>query len=380
MKKKKLLIINDLLSGGGVEKLCYDFIWYWHEAYDITFLVFGEVKKEDFYNMFPVDVKFETLHWFRDLKFYNKLKVYYEICGKLQSDSVYRKLNHKKFDLLLAMKEGKVMDVVSRKLEANTRFAWVHTDYSVYYYTKDIFSNAKNELSCMESFQKVICVSAQIESSIKLVIGDPNNLMVNYNPVNVDDIIRKAEEAVDDVCTDETDKVRFVSVGRLNMQKGYDLLLEACHMLDKDGMKYELWIVGGAEPGGEEARRLEASHKRLGTSHVKFLGAKSNPYVYMKRADWFISSSIFEGYSLVSQEAALLDVPILATDCSGVRELLGNDEYGIVLEPSVWGIYEGMKKVIQDHDLHTYYKQKIGERKNIIGYEKRFQEIESLFV
>ena len=85
----------------------------------------------------------------------------------------------------------------------------------------------------------------------------------------------------------------------------------------------------------------------------------------MAIADWFISSSIFEGYSLVSQEAAVLDIPMLLTDCSGVRELLGDSEYGIVMTIGVQGIADNMRKVLDNPELHDYYKKKISERKSI---------------
>ena len=71
---------------------------------------------------------------------------------------------------------------------------------------------------------------------------------------------------------------------------------------------------------------------------------------------------------------------MLLTDVSGVRELLGDSEYGIVMEPSVVGIYEGMKSVIDNPSLHDIYKKKIMERKKIITYQKRIDEIEELFV
>jgi glycosyltransferase involved in cell wall biosynthesis len=120
------------------------------------------------------------------------------------------------------------------------------------------------------------------------------------------------------------------------------------------------------------------AYKRLNIKNVHFLGLRSNPYKYMKMADWLLSSSIFEGYSLVSQEAALLDTPLILTDCSGVRELLGDSEYGIVMEPSVIGIYNGMKKVMDNPELNQYYRDRIIERKKIIDKEVRFKEIEDM--
>ena len=118
--------------------------------------------------------------------------------------------------------------------------------------------------------------------------------------------------------------------------------------------------------------------RRTGVKSIRFIGGRSNSYKYMAIADWFISSSIYEGYSLVSQEAAVLDVPLMLTDCSGVRELLGDSEYGIVMPINVVGIYKAMKRVLDNPELREYYKNKIMERKSIITYQERIREIEKL--
>lgn len=149
-------------------------------------------------------------------------------------------------------------------------------------------------------------------------------------------------------------------------------------MLEKDGLKFEVLIIGGEEAPGGEHERLYRSCKRLGLTSVKFLGGRKNPYKYMKCADWFLSTSIFEGYSLVSQEAAVLDIPLMLTDCSGVKELLGDSEYGIVMGISVQDIYENMKKVIEQPQLREYYRKKIMERKAVINFDQRLEEIERL--
>ena len=64
--------------------------------------------------------------------------------------------------------------------------------------------------------------------SIKSVIGDPGNLVVKYNPIDIRNVLEKAKEPVVDVDsvdriskdTASKNKVRFVTVGRLNYQKG----------------------------------------------------------------------------------------------------------------------------------------------------------------
>ena len=53
---KKVLIVNDLIKGGGVEKLLYDFVYRWHDKYDIT--VMSLYKEWDFYKICQVPFGF----------------------------------------------------------------------------------------------------------------------------------------------------------------------------------------------------------------------------------------------------------------------------------------------------------------------------------
>ena len=375
--RKKILIVNNILQGGGVEKLMYDLVWYWHEQYDIT--VMTNYSDDAFEQLYPDNVKYINAYPDKVKNEQLLTKVISKINQKIHYKKLEKMLNTGTFDIVIAIKEGWKMLEVS-KLNIPVKYCWVHTDYNNYYYTQGIFESAEQELECMKKFTGIVCVSEDIKKSIIDVIGDPGNLCVKYNPIDIELVKKKASELLVDVeQTPKAGVTRFVTVGRLNYQKGFDLLLEACHMLEKDGLKFEVWIVGGEEPWGDEHNRLYRAQKRLKLESVKFIGGRSNPYKYMKAADWFISSSIFEGYSLVSQEAAVLGIPMLLTECSGVKELLGDSEYGIVMESSVIGIYEGMKRVIEEPGIHDYYKQKIKERKSIIEYEGRIREIEQLW-
>ncbi|MBQ3028003.1 MAG: glycosyltransferase [Lachnospiraceae bacterium] len=375
--KKKILIVNNIIQGGGVEKLMYDLVWYWHEKYEITIMT--NYREDAFEQLYPSNVKYLEAYCKNENNGRLIGKISNKIKTRLHKDRLQKQIQQSKFDIAIAIKEGWKMLEVSR-LDIPEKYCWVHTDYNNYYYTQGIYDTAENERECMKQFKKIVCVSEDIRKGIIDVIGNPGNLCVKYNPIDIELIKKKAEEELVDVEPETTRGVpRFVTVGRLNYQKGYDLLLEACAMLEKDGLEFEVWIIGGPEPWGDEHNRLYRAHKRLGLKNVKFLGARNNPYKYMKVADWFLSSSLFEGYSLVSQEAAVLDVPMLLTDCSGVRELLGDNEYGIVMDISVQGIYEGMKRVIEHPELHEHYKKKITERKSMITYEERIQEIEKLW-
>ena len=372
---QKILIVNDLIKGGGVERLLQDFALRWHDKCDLTVMSFH--KEHDFYEYYPNDVKyiFKSVY----PRYRSKISLAYVKCmmKKVICKIYFSYLKtHNDFDVIIALKDGEVTKIIA-DFKAPRKYAWCHTDYKSYYYTNHIFGSVENEFQALKKYTNVVCVSQDIKKSLIEVLGDTGNYVVKYNPLDVEKIEYNGNEPVIDVKKAEG-RPMFVVVGRINYQKGYDLLIEAVHMLESEGYAFDVVVIGGQESWGDEYNRIMRSMNRLKIRSIRFLGVRSNPYKYMKMADWLLSTSIFEGYSYVSQEAALLDTPLLLTDCSGVRELIGDSEYGIVVEPSVKGIYEGMKRVLDDPSLQEYYKRKIIERKEIINENERYQAIEEL--
>lgn len=377
---KKILVMNDLLLGGGVERLMLDLVHYFHNQYEIT--VCTKEYHEDYRNVLPENVEYLCYgtipYWDIPNRMTQTIAKYKH---KFQVFSITEEIRKKKFDVLLCMKEGWTMhDAMIFCKDIPIKLAWVHTDYTKSYYTGDIYQTAEAERSMMQKFQKVICVSKVIEESIKTVIGDPGNLVVRYNPLKKDEIVQKAQEPVEDI----TRKKRplFVSVGRLNYQKGYDVLLEVCNLLNADGYEYDVWIIGGGEAANhyQVLHSLEDQIRRYHLDNVYLLGAKSNPHKYVKEGDWFLSSSRYEGYSYVSQEAAIIGKALMLTDCSGVMELLESEENGIVMENSVKGIYYGMKRAIEHPELVEEYSGKVKVFSHREYWDDRMQKIESLFL
>ena len=63
---KKILIVNDLLTGGGVEKLLQDFVDRWHDKYDVTVMTI--VKQANYREVLPDNVKYLYTSVARDYK------------------------------------------------------------------------------------------------------------------------------------------------------------------------------------------------------------------------------------------------------------------------------------------------------------------------
>lgn len=116
-----------------------------------------------------------------------------------------------------------------------------------------------------------------------------------------------------------------VASGRLARQKGYDLLLEAHARVVRE-VPHLLLILND----GPEAGALQALAESLGvTGSVQFAGAVRDPLPSVAHADVFVLPSRHEGLPLALLEALVLDVPVIAADCSaGVRDALDQGRAG----------------------------------------------------
>lgn len=135
----------------------------------------------------------------------------------------------------------------------------------------------------------------------------PKHYSVIYNPVKISTIKKMAQDEI-------TEKYTFVAVGRLNPQKDYENLINACALLKKQTSDFSLAILGE----GNLNQKLKAQIQKLRLeNHVFLLGHKSNPYSYISNANYLVSSSLYEGFSNVIIESLCLGKPVIATDCPG---------------------------------------------------------------
>lgn len=135
----------------------------------------------------------------------------------------------------------------------------------------------------------------------------PNNYIVIYNPVD----IVKMEQLVKNKMSQKFD---LIAVGRLDRQKDYPTLINACGILKEKGVSFSLAILGDGKLKEQLLNLIEDNGLR---NHVHLLGHTGNPYIYMASAKYLISSSLYEGFSNVIVEALCLGIPIISTDCPG---------------------------------------------------------------
>ena len=176
----------------------------------------------------------------------------------------------------------------------------------------------------------------------------------------------------------ETDVINIICIGRLVEQKGFDRLLEACKRITDEGIKnFRIYIIGE----GPERNNLEnAIDKDKLSPFVELVGYQSNPYKYLKQADMFLLSSRDEAFSLVVGESLIVGTPVIATDCSGVDEWLDGGKYGMIIENSNEGIYQGLSYVLKNPENLERYRKAIPEAQAKISFEKALTDFENILV
>ncbi len=124
----------------------------------------------------------------------------------------------------------------------------------------------------------------------------------------------------------------LLCVGRLVPAKGQYILLEACTLLKKEGLHFQLTIVGDG-PDKLILEKAAASGNLNGS--VTFTGALGQDKVrdYYDRADLFVLASFAEGVPVVLMEAMAKEIPVISTRITGIPELIEHEKDGLLATP-----------------------------------------------
>lgn len=368
---KKLLFLIPTLQGGGAEKVLVDLVNNLDASkYDVTVQTYlnGGVFESNLND----NIRYKTIISTNN-KYLRNL-IMYLISFILPSRVIYKLFIKGDYDIEVAYLQGVATKTLAESSDKHAkRIAFVHSDFSQNYLLSKFYKTYDICLKSYQKFDQVVFVSNNAKEGFEKTIGKLSSSLVLHNVLDQNAIIEQAKERIS---IKKSNKFLFVSVGRLSNQKGYDRLIEAAALLNRFGYDYEIWIVGE----GNDRSYLEKLIETYDIHNIKLLGFKRNPYPYMALSDMFICSSRVEGYSTVVTEALVLQIPVLTTDCSGMNEILDNGKYGMIVENSTQGIYQGMKSILNTSDEFNRYLMMAKKRskqfsinRNISKYEKLFE-------
>lgn len=128
---------------------------------------------------------------------------------------------------------------------------------------------------------------------------------------------------------DSRKEKRIIAVGRLNKQKGFDVLIAAFKKVSKKNPDYSLVIYGD----GEEEKNLLFQIQKLGLSEkVKLMGCSETIAEEMSKSKIFVLSSRYEGMPNALIEAMASGVACISTNCDfGPSDLIEDGKNGILV-------------------------------------------------
>lgn len=365
----KILFFIENLGAGGAEKALSELVNHMDQSqFDITVQSVWPYLGE---RILAPGIKYKSLYPVR-----NKLteSVYRLEAAKGLTYPLHMKDN---YDIEVAFLEyGPTKILASSTNKKAKKYAWVHCDLSralTDYVHTTCETFAEKTYKWYQKYDCVICVSETVKNSFDRIFNSAFRSEVLYNVVNDALIRHKAETAVPGL---SKRRLTMLAVGTMYPPKNYPRLLRTHENLLQAGIEHNLWILGD----GVERPQIEQFIKDHAlTGSVTLFGFQKNPFPYMKEADLIVCSSNYEGFSTVITEGTILGKPIVTTDCSGMKEILGESEYGLITENSDESFYEGVRQLLTDETLRAYYAAKAAERGKDFSMQKLVSQVEQFF-
>lgn len=257
------------------------------------------------------------------------------------------------YDIEVAFLEAETTKIMAASTNKKAKkIVWIHCDFEVAVKDKELF--IKKTANQYRKFDQIVCVSEKCKESFVSMFGNDSEATVIHNVIDEKDILDKAEQPLPPNTLKQ--KITLCTVGNFTPPKNHIRLLSSARKLHEDGFDFDLWIVGDGQQRPTIEKFIRDNQM---DSYVTLFGFQKNPYPFMREADILVCSSNYEGLSTFISEGLILGKPILTTDCSGMRELLGESEYGIIVTNNDESFYFGLKNLMNSGDEQL---QKLAEK------------------
>jgi len=202
---------------------------------------------------------------------------------------------------------------------------------------------------------------------------------VIYNPLDIS-IIRKSIKKKFKNTFFKEGNINLITIGRFVNQKNHILILKAIKIL-KEELPIKLLIMGQRQLLSEYKNFVSKNNLK---NEILIINYQKNPYNFIKNADIFILSSIYEGLPNVLLEAQYLKKIIISSNCpTGTKEILLNGKAGFLFKNNNLNdlckkiIYVSENKKNANLKIRNGYKNiyRFDYNKNLLTYYKTIKEL-----
>jgi GalNAc-alpha-(1->4)-GalNAc-alpha-(1->3)-diNAcBac-PP-undecaprenol alpha-1,4-N-acetyl-D-galactosaminyltransferase len=336
--KMRLTLVIPSLYSGGAERVLSIIANYWaSKGWKVTLLTFCG-NQPPFYDL-DSKISYIPLHIARDSSnliaavknnLYRIFKLRLAITAS-NPDIVISFMSEANVTTLLATRGLNVPVLVSERNNPKIRLTkssiWVKLRQLTYPFAQRVIVQTKRALNYFpSSLKNRICV---IPNPVLLPPNKPCKPQKLFNKLPGQKLL--------------------IAVGRLESQKGFDLLLQAFANLKDDFSEWQLVILG---EGILHLDLTELCHQLQLNGRVYFLGRVKNIYEFLQEADIYVMSSRFEGFPNALCEAMASGLPVISTDCpNGPREIIRDGIDGLLVpNEDVLALTSAIKLLMSDEE------------------------------
>lgn len=372
---KKILIINNNLHIGGVQKALVSLLWNIREQYDITLLLLYEGGEQ--LGELPPEVKVICAQgaWRYLGMTRNDVHTLADKLGRGFFAAVSRLIGRRHAVFLMSLGQRKLCgfdvavsylhnggdkvfyggcnDFLLKHVEAKKKVTFLHCDYI--HCGADTPANRKQ----YARFDTIAaCSQGCADAFLQACPGLGEKVQVVRNCHRFEQI-REAADMDPQIL--KSGKHNIVTVARLGKEKGVERALLAIARLGALKSNIHYYVVGD----GIQRPLLQQIMKDEGLlDTVTLCGQLDNPYGYIKAADLLLIPSYSEAAPLVISEAATLGTPVLSTQTSSAREMIERTGYGWVCENTQSGIWHALMGLLEEPGKIEEKKSFLHEVKN----------------
>lgn len=252
------------------------------------------------------------------------------------------KVNNEHYDIAISFLTPHY--IVSEKVNADKKFAWIHTDYST------IELDVKSELAMWSKFDNIVSISDDVTRAFLSTFPSLENKLVKIENILSKDFIEEQADLfnVKNEMTD--DSVKLLSIGRFCEAKNFDNVPEIASIIKSKCVDFKWYIIGyGADENLIKSKIAQYNMEDT----VIILGKKENPYPYIKACDIYVQPSRYEGKCVAVREAQILNKPVIITNYASSKSQLQDGFDGVIVPMDNQGCANGIVKIIDDKDLQN---------------------------
>lgn len=246
-------------------------------------------------------------------------------------------------------------NIVLRKVNAQKKICWIHTDYS------KISINKELEYPIWKGYDQIISISPDVTKAFLKTFPSLKEKIVEIENILSPQFIHKRaneipqEKIAKEMSQSSQNALILLSIGRFMEAKNFDNIPTICKILLSLGHSIKWYLIGY---GIDETLIRKRIQEEQMENYVIILGKKENPYPYIKRCNIYVQPSRYEGKSITVREAQILHKPVIITNYPTANSQIKHEIDGYIVPLSNKECAEGIGNFIQNKPL----------QQNIISY------------